>query len=125
MDPKAESDRILKTAGAVLQRKRKHEVWSLPNGQTFIRSCTPGDTRASKNQLRDLRKALGIVVEPVKSKREKPRETKRPVPCSAPRVLNPQSVPSDNDRRSETSPFPGQPFRNTILADKLRALHIR
>ena len=53
-------ERLLKESGAVLARQNKHLVYKLPNGQTFVMAKTTGDpVRAAKNNLRDLRHALG------------------------------------------------------------------
>jgi hypothetical protein len=52
------TDRLLKTCGATLARRTKHEVWRLPNGRTFVRAATPSDRRAGRNQLAMLRKLL-------------------------------------------------------------------
>lgn len=61
MDARAEVDRILRERGAVLSRQRKHEVWRFPDGKTFVRASTPSDWRADLNNLRDLRRVLGLV----------------------------------------------------------------
>ena len=62
MNPTAEVDRLLKENKAALKRHKKHEVWELPNGRTFIRACTPSDCRSGDNELANLRNALGIAV---------------------------------------------------------------
>jgi hypothetical protein len=57
-----EVDRLLNQSGAVLVRQNKHLVYRLPNGQNFVMAKTSSDPdRAAKNNLRDLRHALGIV----------------------------------------------------------------
>lgn len=56
----SEVDLLLKNAGAVLIRKRKHEVWRLPDGRNFVRAQTPSDKKADVNSLTDLKKILGI-----------------------------------------------------------------
>ena len=51
-------DRMLRDCGAVLVRQRKHEVWKLPNGTTFVRSKTPSDRFALKKQIATLSRGL-------------------------------------------------------------------
>lgn len=65
---------LLKEHGAVLIRKKKHEVWRLPNGKNFVIAQSASDYRAEMNNLSDLRKMLGITNEAVKS--AKPKEYK-------------------------------------------------
>jgi hypothetical protein len=48
----------LKQCGAVLLRQRTHEVWRLPNGRRFVRSVSPSDRYAFRNQERELSKLL-------------------------------------------------------------------
>jgi hypothetical protein len=43
MDARKQTYRLLKEIGAVLQRKKKHEVWKLPTGQIFVQAATPSD----------------------------------------------------------------------------------
>lgn len=66
----------LKAAGATLKRDRKHRVYELPNGRTFVIASTPSDSHhAEKNALGDLRRALG---EPREAKAEAaPRERRK------------------------------------------------
>lgn len=61
MSARTKVNDLLAQAGAVLKRKRKHEIWSLPNGQNFVRPATPSDTKSDANGLSDLKHALGIV----------------------------------------------------------------
>jgi hypothetical protein len=49
----------LKSAGAVLKRRKKHLVYELPTGQNVVVSSTPSDVRAENNALREIRKASG------------------------------------------------------------------
>jgi hypothetical protein len=49
---------MLKDAGAVLERQRKHQVWRLPSGRIFVCSNSPGDHRWSENAIAVLRKVL-------------------------------------------------------------------
>lgn len=58
MNPRQRVDSILTALGAKLKRQRKHQVWQLPNGRTFVRASTPSDTRSDANNLRDLRKVV-------------------------------------------------------------------
>jgi hypothetical protein len=61
----------------MLKRSKKHRVYELPDGQNIVMSATPGDHRAGENQLRDVRRALGIKQEP-KPMRTAPRRDKKP-----------------------------------------------
>jgi hypothetical protein len=55
-------DELLNENGAVLVRQNKHLVYRLPNGQNFVVAKTSSDReRAAKNNLSDLRRALGVV----------------------------------------------------------------
>jgi len=49
--------RLLKLHGRLI-RCKKHLVYKLRNGKTFVVARTASDHRAEKNQLRDLRKLL-------------------------------------------------------------------
>lgn len=51
---------LLKESGAELVRKKRHEVWKLPNGKIFVRSITPSDKKAILHNLCDLRTQLGM-----------------------------------------------------------------
>lgn len=51
---------LLRECGAVLKRRRKHEVYELPNGKNFVRASTPSDRRADLNSLSDLKRQLGV-----------------------------------------------------------------
>ncbi len=103
MDPQRELERMLKEHNAVLVRSSKHLVYRLPNGQNFVMPNTPGDHyRGANNQLKDLRRALGIVrVAPEeKGSTMQVTPTQSPVPApaiSAPAVEEPQP-PSFKDR---------------------------
>jgi hypothetical protein len=59
-NPEVEVDRLLRESGAVLARNKKHEVWKIPGGKTFVKASTPSDRRATANQLSDLRKVLEV-----------------------------------------------------------------
>jgi len=57
-----EIERLLDEHGAVLVRQKNHLVYRLPNGHNFVKAKTSSDPdRAAKNNLSDLRRALGIV----------------------------------------------------------------
>lgn len=59
MNPAVQRDRLL-DRHAVLVRDTNHLVYRLDNGQTFVAAKTPSDHRAAKNNLSQLRRALGI-----------------------------------------------------------------
>ena len=105
MDAHAEADRLLKESGAVLIRNHKHEVWQLPNGKKFVRAKTPSDKDSARNNLSDLKHALGIQSNggQVGERREK---TVRP------------------KRQLQRERFDDVPKLNTGLADKLRLLGV-
>ncbi len=101
---------LLKAAGACLERSKKHLVFKLSNGETFVASHTPSDVNAYKKQLSDLRRAVGA------------RRKSNPTPGS----LEP-AVKSDGNRRKRYKPgrsgevpstFDGEPF-NPVLAEQL------
>ena len=59
------SDRLtaaLELVGAQLKRDKKHRVYELPNGRTFVLPSTPSDVRAEANALSDLRAVSGVDV---------------------------------------------------------------
>ena len=49
---------LLKQAGAVLLRDRKHRVYRLANGQTLVMAKTPSDQRGTRNAVASLRRAI-------------------------------------------------------------------
>lgn len=51
---------LLKQSGAVLIRSKRHQVWRLSNGKTFVRSKTPSSRNTDKKIYADLRNLLGI-----------------------------------------------------------------
>ena len=60
MNAREETERLLEESGAVLIRQSRHLVYRLPNGKIFVAAKTPSDpVRAAKNNLSDLRRALG------------------------------------------------------------------
>src|SRR5882757_1797030 len=61
MDPnQQELAGLLKSAGARLERKRKHCVWRLPDGSIFVHAATPSDNHAWANALREFRRLRGL-----------------------------------------------------------------
>lgn len=70
-------NKLLSQAGAVLLRKRKHEIWRLPNGQNFVRASTSSDQRAEHNNLSDLRHTLGAVKSTATQGERRPKRLKR------------------------------------------------
>jgi hypothetical protein len=60
-DHNKELRKMLKECGAVLVRDKNHQVWRLKNGKNFVCPKTPSDWRVAKNNIRDLRKALGKI----------------------------------------------------------------
>jgi hypothetical protein len=73
MNAAIEVSRLLNASGAVLVRQNNHLVFRLPNGQNFVEAKTPGDpARAAKNNLSQLRRALGPIRDAPKPKGEKP-----------------------------------------------------
>ena len=61
MNANAEVERLLQASSAVLVRHKRHLVYRLPNGQNFVVSKTTSDpARAGKNNLAELRRALGM-----------------------------------------------------------------
>ena len=55
-----EIETLLRNHGAVLDRQHKHPVWRFPDGRIFVMAGTPGDYRAERNSLSDLRRLLGV-----------------------------------------------------------------
>ena len=51
---------LLEEHKMVLDRSRKHQIWKHPDGRSFTMSSTPSDTHAVHQQIRSLRKFLGI-----------------------------------------------------------------
>lgn len=91
---------VLKSIGAVFKRKKKHEIWELPNGKVLSCSSTPSDCRADENALRDLRRMMG----PTDPERGKPGERRE-------KKLKKQPRPPE---------FRSTPTINTAFADQLR-----
>lgn len=50
---------LLKKNGAMLIRQRKHLIYQLPNGRRIAVSGSPSDWRALRNQMAQIRRALG------------------------------------------------------------------
>ena len=95
-----EVDKILKAHGAILKRHNKHEVWKFPGypEKTFTRACTPSDSHAEDNQLRQLREILGLN-DPDRGKEGQRRERK--------------------SKNGSIQPFRSTPTFNGALAEKL------
>jgi hypothetical protein len=53
-----EIEGLLKGAGAVLERKRKHCIWRFPDRRIWVVPSSPSDDRAYRNNLADLRRYL-------------------------------------------------------------------
>lgn len=51
---------LLREHRATLVRTKRHLVYKFPDGKTFVQACTPSDVHALDNQLRDLKRLLGI-----------------------------------------------------------------
>lgn len=51
---------LIQEHSGALQRSTKHLVWKFPSGAVFVQASTPSDQRACLNNLRDLRRVLGI-----------------------------------------------------------------
>lgn len=79
MTPEDEIAKLLKDAGAVLDRTANHNVWKLPDGRIFVQAKTPSDSHTSRNSLTDLRKLLGLKREVHKNPGRK-RKTGTPAP---------------------------------------------
>lgn len=50
----------LEAVGATLKRAKKHRVYALPNGRTFVVGNTPSDKRADRNAISDLKAVAGV-----------------------------------------------------------------
>ena len=84
---------LLEEHRMVLDRSRKHQVWKHPDGRSFTMSSTPSDTHAVHQQIRSLRKFLGIARP--KQHRNTERKVKRTnhqhVPLAS---LTPSAIPA-------------------------------
>jgi len=58
--PKDQIEAILKRDGATCVRQKKHYVYTLSNGETFVLSKTPSAYRSYANHLAELKGMLGI-----------------------------------------------------------------
>lgn len=73
MTPREKATDILASLGAILVRKKKHEIYRLSDGRIWARSKTPSDAHSDLNNLSALKKEFGIVEERQKNpeRREK------------------------------------------------------
>jgi hypothetical protein len=60
MDAHAETDKLLKSHGAVLKRDHVHEVWHVAGYGVFVRAKTPSDRNEAWADLTTLRRLLGL-----------------------------------------------------------------
>jgi len=60
MNPEDEVVKLLREHDAVLTRRGKHNIWTLPDGKIFTTAKSASDWRAGMNSLRDLRILLGV-----------------------------------------------------------------
>lgn len=93
--------RLLRESGAVLVRKNRHLVYRLPNGQMYTMAATPSDFRAADNQLRQLRKVLGMKRET----RKNPGRTAKKGAPGAPKFM------ATTRPTEKPNPFAGMVFR--------------
>ena len=56
-------EELLKESGAILVRSKKHQIWKLPNGKTFVRAKTSSCKFEEKKSYNELRNLLGLVDE--------------------------------------------------------------
>ena len=49
---------MLRTSGASLVRRKRHQVWRLPNGRNFVHSSSGSDHLGARNAVADLRRLL-------------------------------------------------------------------
>ena len=49
----------LQACGAIKVRSKRHDVWKLPNGKTYVLSQSPSHTSAERHALHLLKKLLG------------------------------------------------------------------
>lgn len=50
--------KLLRDAGAVLLRQKRHAVWRLPNGRIVVISATPSGKYFVRKQARDINRAI-------------------------------------------------------------------
>lgn len=60
MTIEAEFASLIKSYGLRLVRQRNHLVYAAPDGRVFVTSKTPSDRLAARNQLRGLKRFLGL-----------------------------------------------------------------
>lgn len=102
MDVDAEIRSLLKEHGAVLERTKKHKVWSFPDGRIWVEGSTPSDVRAARNNLSDLRKMLGVKRE-IRKNPERKHKTG---------VNGKQAYQSELKPHGKKNPFTGFVFRS-------------
>lgn len=88
---------LLKSRGGTLVRSKRHNVWRLPNGQTFAFPQTGSDHRGWKNALSDVRRRLGII-SPAKIQKDFEHQRRDHQPPSKP---TPQTFLSSLPEREE------------------------
>lgn len=59
-NPRQKATSLLKTLGAILVRKRKHEIWRLPDGRNWVRASTPSDSHSDANNFAQLKNLVGV-----------------------------------------------------------------
>lgn len=60
MNPQTRIEQLLKEDGAQLVRHKKHAIWKLSNGKTFVLPSTPSDGRALRNAVKGLENLLEL-----------------------------------------------------------------
>jgi hypothetical protein len=63
----------LDAIGARLKREKKHLVYELPNGRTFVTAKSPSDNRGERNALSDLEAVAGV---PLGERRKAPADVR-------------------------------------------------
>lgn len=91
---------ILSDVGAVVVRQRKHQVYRLPSGETFVVAATPSDGQhAYANALGDLKRRLGLYGERgVKGERREKKRREAPAALTMPTPLSGHKAALSNFR---------------------------
>ena len=99
--PEKDIPAMLKREGFELVRQKKHHIYRDGEGRTLTTSATPSDRRASRNQLRDLRRLLHPLPATTEVDAELPKHEKRRPGASRPanpidfyEGMAPRSVPA-------------------------------